>query len=451
MKYILVNLLFVSFSIAGFSQELTGKWKIDVNIKEIGPIQFLMDFTKTSDTTFAASSRPGALKNIIGGIKYSIAKGQIKYKNGSIAHIYNGVINSDSLKGVLVTPKMVLYVSARLHDGKMTGAFYYQDKRYYEFTAVPFAKDFVDYNYVSLISDIKNTFHDNIYDSEVLKTKEWSSFYNQLDELGPEIHDDLEMFIYFSYLSSKIKMSHIAILKYNPWDSVHQNDTSKYISQVSHRMIDENTAFVKFGGFQLTDTLIVRNFFRKIIDEKIPKLIIDLRGCSGGDYSSMLLGQYLATKTFDAGFFIGNKYFQANRELPNDNTIQNLPDYKGKSLEEFLKTIVDYGLLKGSVVPDKYLHYTGKVYILIDNNSLSATEPIAYFLKHNNLATLVGEKTGGEMLSSTVITVKDSWSLLIPIADYYTSDRFRIEQKGVSPDIKVKSEDALDYVLKMEQ
>lgn len=67
----------------------------------------------------------------------------------------------------------------------------------------------------------------------------------------------------------------------------------------------------------------------------------------------------------------------------------------------------------------------------------------------HKLATLVGERTAGKMLSSTVITVKDSWSVLLPVADYYTSNRFHIEQKGVTPDIKVKSEEALDYVLKL--
>lgn len=445
MKALLTGLLLLSFSLAGFAQDLTGKWKLEANVEEIGVIQILLDFTKTSDTTFSASSRPEALKNIIGGIKYSIAKRKTRFRNGSLAHIYNGVINSDSLKGIFTTPMMSLYFLAHLQDGKMTGALYYE-KRYYEFTAVPYGKDFVDYNYVSLISDIKSTFHTHIYDSEVLKTKEWNNFFFQLEKLGPKIHDDLEMFMYFSHLSAKIKMSHIAILKYNPWD---QNDTSKYESQVTHKMIDDKTAFIAFEGFQLADTLVIRQFFKKIIDEKIPKLIFDFRGSNGGDYSSMFLAQYLTTETYNAGFFIGNKYFQVNRKLPDDYTIQNSPEYKGKSLREFLQSIVDVGLLKGMVVPDKELHYTGKVYVLIDNYSVSATEPIAYFLKQHNLATLVGETTAGKMFSSTVITVKDSWSLLIPIADYYASDRFRIEQKGVSPNIKVKSKDALNYVLKM--
>lgn len=441
------------FSLTSYAQNLTGKWKLNANIQGMGEIQMLLDFSKTTDTTFYASSRPKALKDIIGGIKYAVANNNKIYKNGAIVHIYKGVIREDSLRGVLTTPMMNLYFAAELKNGKMRGALFGADKTktYYEFTAEPYDKKFVNYDYVSLIASIKNTFQKNIYDSEILKTKEWTDFFKSLDDIAPKIHDDLEMYMDFSFLAGKIKMSHIAILKNNPWDSYDDEDTSKYVTQVSHKMINEKTAYIKFEGFQLADTLVVRQFFKTIIEQKIPNLIYDLRGCSGGDYSSMFLSQYLTNETNESGFFIGNKYYQSNRNLPDENTIKNLPDYNGKSLKEFLQTIVDNGLLKGKVSPDRELHYNGKVYALIDNNSASATEPIAYFLKQHNLATLVGETTAGKMLSSTVITVKDKWSLMLPIADYYTSDRFRIEQKGVSPNIKVKSKDALDYVLKIAQ
>lgn len=346
---------------------------------------------------------------------------------------------------------MNLYFGAKLQNGKMTGALFGNDRNttYYEFTAVPYDKDFVNYDYVSLIAGIKTTFQKNIYDAEILKTKEWTNFFTQLDNLAPKIHDDLEMYMDFSFLANKVKMSHIAILKNNPWDSYDNNDSSKYVSQVSHKMLNDKTAYIKFEGFQLADSLVVRHFFKTIIEQKVPNLIYDFRGCSGGDYSSMFLAQYLTKETNEAGFFIGNKYYQNNRSLPDENTVKNLPDYNGKSLHEFLQAILDNGLLKGKVSPDRELHYNGKVYALIDNNSASATEPIAYFLKQHNLATLVGETTAGKMLSSTIITVKDKWSLMLPIADYYTSDRFRIEQKGVTPNIKIKSENALDYVLKI--
>ena len=172
-----------------------------------------------------------------------------------------------------------------------------------------------------------------------------------------------------------------------------------------------------------------------------------MRECGGGDYSSMFLASYLIIEPLDAGFFIGNNYFKENTNLPDDAVIRKTPVYNGNSLKDFLQAIIDNGLLPGRVVPDKQLHYSGKVFALTDNYSASATEPIAYFLKQHNLAVLVGEKTAGDMLSSTFIDIQDSWALVVPTADYYTSDRFRIEGNGVKPTIKVKSEKALEYVL----
>jgi hypothetical protein len=103
---IFITLLFFKVS---YSQNLTGRWKIDADIKSLGKIQMLVNFEKTSDSTFFASSRPKALKEILGGIQYALAKKSKLYKDGSIVHIYNGVIKSDSLKGVLTTPIMSLY------------------------------------------------------------------------------------------------------------------------------------------------------------------------------------------------------------------------------------------------------------------------------------------------------------------------------------------------------
>lgn len=60
---------------------------------------------------------------------------------------------------------------------------------------------------------------------------------------------------------------------------------------------------------------------------------------------------------------------------------------------------------------------------------------------------MVEEKTAGDMLSSTFIDIQDSWVLVVPTADYYTSDQFRIEGNGVKPNVKVKSKRALEYVL----
>lgn len=448
MKYFLLLVFFIFSLTSNYSQDLTGKWKLEANIKGFGVLNILIDITKTSDTTFTASSRPSALKDVIGGLQYAVATNNKIYKNGSLVHIYDGVIQSDSLKGIFTTPIMNLYFVAQLKDGKMTGALFGRDRKnkYYTFNAIPYKNDFVNYDYISLVTGMENVFQNNIYNPGILKAKEWRDFFEKLNNLAPKVHDDLEMFIDFSFLVSKINVSHISLSKNS--QEINFNDTTKYEKKVLDSLINSRVAYIKFTEFELADTTIVRQFFKKIIKQNIPNLIIDLRECSGGDQSSMFLAQYLITDTKDAGIFVGNKYYQSNKNLPDDSTIRQLVYFDGESLKDFLKTIIDNGLLKGQVLPDRELHYNGKVWVLIDNSSMSATEPIAYFLKQNDLATLVGETTAGKMLSATFFTIQDSWNLFLPIADYFTSDKFHIEQNGVIPNIKVKTKDALDYVLK---
>ncbi len=422
---------------------------LKADISELGPVQILLDFDQTSDTSFYASSRPGVLQNILGVIKYAFAKRQLKFKNGSLVHIYNGRIIGDSLKGVITTPMTNFYFAARLEEGAMTGFLYGADKSQtnFPFTAIPHAEPKLDYDYGTLVAGIQGSFRENIYDPELLQSREWRKFFGQLEALSPDTYDDLEMLTYFAFLSGGLKMSHINLLKTNPWADYNDSDTTGYNPLASHKMLDDATAYIRFKGFQLADTGVVRSFFAEIIDVAVPRLIIDLRGCSGGDYSSMFLAQYLSTEPGDAGFFIGNKYYRQHRSLPDEATLAALPYYSGSSLDDFFAVIQSEGLLKGRVHPDPQLHYSGEVYALIDGYSASATEPIAYYLRQHKLATLVGERTAGAMLSSFVVPAREPWHLILPLADYYTSDRFRIEQKGVKPNVKVKSEKALERVV----
>jgi hypothetical protein len=447
---------FSVFSLYSFSQtqsySLTNKWKFNVEIDGFGSIEFLLDIKQNTDSTFEASSRLKAIKDIISYKQFVLAKlFTQQYKNGAFVHVLKGQIVGDTLRGVFIGPQMAYYLNAIYSDNQIQGTlgddkFGKNKKISHSFSAAPFSYNQINYNFSNLDSSIKKTFEKNFYNPHILKEKEWIEFFRKLNKVSNNAHDDLEFFIGFSNLSKNIKTSHIGILKNNPWNDLEQLNNRSY---VTIKKIDSTISYIKFEGFALQDSNIVRSFFDSIIENKIPNLIIDLRGCGGGDYSSMTLSSYFIKKSLNAGFFVGNKYFNNNEILPSNEFLKNKSPYTGNSLREFLDEIINTGLLIGKVEPDKNLNYNGNVIVLIDKFSASATEPIVYFLKQNNLATIIGEKTAGQMLSSTVIDVKDGWTLLIPIADYYTSDRYRIENNGVKPNIKIKSEDALEYSIQM--
>jgi len=94
--------------------------------------------------------------------------------------------------------------------------------------------------------------------------------------------------------------------------------------------------------------------------------------------------------------------------------------------------------------------YTGPVYVLVGRRTASAAELAADALKSVPTATLIGHRTAGEMLSQMALDVGGGFQLSLPIADYYSLERGRIEGAGVTPDIQLRrGQDAMEFTLEM--
>lgn len=53
------------------------------------------------------------------------------------------------------------------------------------------------------------------------------------------------------------------------------------------------------------------------------------------------------------------------------------------------------------------------------------------------------------MLSATLMQLKDNFFLFLPIADYYTADKLRLDKVGVEPDIEIAADKALEHTLEL--
>jgi C-terminal processing protease CtpA/Prc len=62
---------------------------------------------------------------------------------------------------------------------------------------------------------------------------------------------------------------------------------------------------------------------------------------------------------------------------------------------------------------------------------------VAQFAKDAKLATLVGQKTAGLVLGSTIFDVGSGYTLYLPVFGWYAPDGNRTEGAGVVPDIQV--------------
>jgi C-terminal processing protease CtpA/Prc len=90
--------------------------------------------------------------------------------------------------------------------------------------------------------------------------------------------------------------------------------------------------------------------------------------------------------------------------------------------------------------------FKGKVFILTSKSTASASEPFVYTLQKENIATVIGGKTAGAVISMEHFYLQNL-ALTIPMLDYYTYDGKRLDKIGVEPNIKCEPNEALDMAL----
>jgi carboxyl-terminal processing protease len=77
------------------------------------------------------------------------------------------------------------------------------------------------------------------------------------------------------------------------------------------------------------------------------------------------------------------------------------------------------------------------VIILVNEHTASAGEMVAAFAEENNLATIIGAKTPGRLLSGSAFKAGFGYIVGLPVAAYLTWQGKLIEGKGVTPSLPV--------------
>ncbi len=87
-------------------------------------------------------------------------------------------------------------------------------------------------------------------------------------------------------------------------------------------------------------------------------------------------------------------------------------------------------------VPEDY-EFGGKIVILADFGSASASEIVAGALKNNERAVLVGERTFGKGSVQQIFDLNDGSALKLTIAHYLTPGDISIQDIGITPDVEL--------------
>ena len=186
--------------------------------------------------------------------------------------------------------------------------------------------------------------------------------------------------------------------------------------------------------------------YEEIVARKAAKLIIDLRKNGGGAFAVVPLIGHLIKKPIDAGVFVVGSWYADHQEPPGPADFASAKPWRGYSVKAFQTDVLTRPLTSYRIDPMKPL-FRGPVFVLTSRRSTSAAEIAADALKSIGRAKILGEETPGAVLSSKLFDIPGGFHLRVPIADYYSIKGGRLEGVGVTPDISVGADQALEVAL----
>ena len=79
--------------------------------------------------------------------------------------------------------------------------------------------------------------------------------------------------------------------------------------------------------------------------------------------------------------------------------------------------------------------FHGRVVVLCNEHSTGASEMLAQFAKENRVATIVGVRTPGRLISRSAFPIGHGYQLVVPVAAYKSWQGMQIEGNGIEPDV----------------
>jgi len=171
----------------------------------------------------------------------------------------------------------------------------------------------------------------------------------------------------------------------------------------------------------------------------VERLIIDLRGNTGGGIGALRVMSLLTPERIPVGFALEKHRVTANldSEKQGFRRFSRIPS-STKSLWRLALEFAPAMLTKKPIVLQTEglgsQPFHKNIVLLVDRHTASAAEMIVAFARENNLATIIGEKTAGRLLSATSVKVGKGFRLALPTGAYYTWRGAVLEGTPIEPD-----------------
>ncbi len=169
------------------------------------------------------------------------------------------------------------------------------------------------------------------------------------------------------------------------------------------------------------------------------RLIVDLRGNLGGFVGSLRLMSALTPERIPVGYSLTRKGADRGWSRESLPCIDRLPEGRLDVLRMALRFLVLNRDRSVRLVTEGLgaMPVHGRVAMLINEHTLSAGEMVAAFAAENRLATLVGTRTGGQVLGGGNFSVGSGFVLRFPAAAWFMWGGAVVEGVGVVPHVEV--------------
>jgi len=305
-------------------------------------------------------------------------------------------------------------------------------------------------NFREAAESINDTIRDNHYRRSELDSTAYRQIEKDALALGEKAASADEFMNGFNALWRKGPFSHVGLRKAEEpaADRIARLDTQLAGEGAVSLAWNAGCAILTVNTMNGPDTIeAIDQAYAEIVDRKAEKLIIDLRRNGGGAFAVVPLIGHLIDKPIDAGVFVIGSWYADLREPPGPVDFAAASPWRGYSVKAFQAEVMTRPLTSYRIDPMEPL-FRGPVIVLTSSRSLSAAEIAADALKSSGRATIVGEKTPGAVLSSKLFDIPGGFHLRVPIADYYSIKGGRLEGIGVTPDIPVSADQAMDIALR---
>ncbi len=179
------------------------------------------------------------------------------------------------------------------------------------------------------------------------------------------------------------------------------------IPTIDHKILPGGVHLISLYSFDASSADLFKAEILKFKQSGDTKLILDLRGNPGG--------------FLDAALDMASWFLPAG-------TVVVKEDYGSKRAQDILKS-------KGYDLFDNNL----KMAILVDGGSASASEILSGALSEHKVAKLIGTQTFGKGSVQELVPVTDDTYVKVTVAKWLTPKNVSISEKGLTPDIVIKS------------